>query len=79
MSRKIEDLVQDKYGAVANSRLSNRDEGVRAVAHAFGSVLTEAGFRSTTGDQTTLCRFCNRREKTSARCENCERIPPASR
>ena len=33
---KIEDVVRDKYGAVASSDLSGDNAGVRAVAEAFG-------------------------------------------
>lgn len=36
MSNKIKDVVQERYGAVAESDLSNRNAGVRAVAEAFG-------------------------------------------
>src|SRR6476660_9553643 len=35
MSR-IENIVRDKYGAVAGSGLSTNNEGVKAVAEAFG-------------------------------------------
>src|SRR5260221_9938866 len=36
MSRAIEELVKEKYGAVAASSLSNTHTGVQAVAEAFG-------------------------------------------
>jgi SAM-dependent methyltransferase len=36
MSEVIVDAVRSRYGAVAKSGLSNEDEGVRAVAEAFG-------------------------------------------
>lgn len=36
MSKTIETVVQEKYGQVAASGLSNEDAGVRAVAQAFG-------------------------------------------
>jgi arsenite methyltransferase len=36
MSKKIVDAVQSKYAAVAQSDLSNKHAGVRAVAEAFG-------------------------------------------
>jgi len=36
MSKKITDVVRSKYGAIAGSGLSSDQEGVRAVAQAFG-------------------------------------------
>jgi hypothetical protein len=36
MSQTIEKAVKSKYGAVATSGLSSEQEGVRAVAAAFG-------------------------------------------
>lgn len=36
MSADIREMVRDKYGEVAKSTLSNRDDGVRKVAEAFG-------------------------------------------
>ena len=36
MSENIEQAVRSKYGAVAISNLSSEQEGVRAVAEAFG-------------------------------------------
>src|SRR5262245_39326254 len=36
MSESVQDLVRSKYGAVAGAGLSNRHDGVRAVAQAFG-------------------------------------------
>lgn len=36
MSIDIREIVRDKYGEVAKSTLSNRDDGVRRVAEAFG-------------------------------------------
>src|ERR1700688_1747798 len=36
MSEQLLDSVRSKYGAVAESSLSNRDAGVKAVAEAFG-------------------------------------------
>jgi arsenite methyltransferase len=41
MSNTITDAVKDKYGAVADSDLSNRHSGVKAVAEAFGYSATE--------------------------------------
>src|SRR6187551_2868515 len=37
----ITDTVRSKYGAVASSTLSNNDQGVRAVAEAFGYSAAE--------------------------------------
>jgi ubiquinone/menaquinone biosynthesis C-methylase UbiE len=36
MGERIEDAVRSRYGAIAGSGLSTEDEGVRAVAEAFG-------------------------------------------
>ena len=36
MDREIVDVVRSRYGSVAKSDLSSHDEGVRAVAEAFG-------------------------------------------
>ncbi|NLZ02738.1 MAG: SAM-dependent methyltransferase, partial [Pirellulaceae bacterium] len=36
MSDRIVDAVRSKYASVARSSLSNRNDGVRAVAEAFG-------------------------------------------
>jgi arsenite methyltransferase len=41
MSEKIEQAVRSKYGSVAVSNLSSRNEGVRAVAEAFGYTAEE--------------------------------------
>ena len=41
MSDSIEEVVRERYGAVALSGLSNDDEGVRAVASAFGYTAEE--------------------------------------
>src|SRR5438445_6820611 len=41
MSKPIEELVREKYGAVAASTLSSEHAGVRAVAEAFGYSLEE--------------------------------------
>jgi SAM-dependent methyltransferase len=41
MSRNITEAVQSKYAAVASSELSNRHEGVQAVAEAFGYSAAE--------------------------------------
>jgi SAM-dependent methyltransferase len=39
----IEEIVREKYGAVAASGLSSKDDGVRAVAEAFGYSAEELG------------------------------------
>jgi arsenite methyltransferase len=36
MAEEILDAVRSKYGAVAQSTLSSNDDGVKAVAEAFG-------------------------------------------
>ncbi len=36
MNKQIQNLVQEKYGDVAKSTLSSKDEGVRKIAEAFG-------------------------------------------
>ena len=36
MSKSIEEVVREKYGAVAASDLSTEHAGVKAVAEAFG-------------------------------------------
>ena len=41
MSESIVDTVKSRYGAVAESALSNRDAGVQAVAEAFGYTAAE--------------------------------------
>ena len=43
MSDKIVDAVRSKYASVAQSELSSRNEGVRAVAEAFGYSKEELG------------------------------------
>jgi ubiquinone/menaquinone biosynthesis C-methylase UbiE len=41
MGKTIEDVVREKYGAVAAGGLSSRDAGVKAVAEAFGYTAEE--------------------------------------
>src|ERR1017187_4488129 len=41
MSEQLLDSVKSKYGAVAESSLSNHDAGVQAVAEAFGYTAEE--------------------------------------
>jgi arsenite methyltransferase len=61
MSDKITRLVQDKYGQVARSGLSSEQEGVRAVAEAFGyspeelaSIPAEANMGLSCGNPTAF-------------------------
>lgn len=61
MSEKIEKVVQDKYGQVARSGLSSEQEGVRAVAQAFGyspdelaSIPAEANMGLSCGNPTAM-------------------------
>src|SRR5207248_7116392 len=66
MASFIENIVASKYGAVAQSGLSNNDDGVRAVAEAFGysageltSIPAEANMGLSCGNPTA---FANLRE-----------------
>lgn len=59
MSRNIEDVVRDKYAAVATSALSNENASVRGVAEAFGysaeelaSIPAEANMGLSCGNPT---------------------------
>jgi ubiquinone/menaquinone biosynthesis C-methylase UbiE len=61
MADNITDIVQEKYGSVAKSSLSSKDEGVRAVAAAFGysseelsSVPAEANMGLSCGNPTAM-------------------------
>src|SRR5512134_3054474 len=61
MSNKIEEAVQNKYGQVARSGLSSQQEGVRAVAEAFGyspeelaSIPAEANMGLSCGNPTAF-------------------------
>ena len=36
MSKSIEEVVRDKYGAIAESSLSSEHQGVHRIAEAFG-------------------------------------------
>jgi arsenite methyltransferase len=61
MSGKIEKIVQSKYGQVARSGLSSEQEGVRAVAQAFGyspdelaSIPAEANMGLSCGNPTAF-------------------------
>src|SRR5260370_10954453 len=64
MSEEILDQVQQKYGAVAASRLSGEYAGVRAVAQAFGytaeelaSIPAEANLGLSCGNPTAFARL----------------------
>lgn len=61
MAQPIQRMVQEKYGAVAHSGLSSRQQAVRAVAEAFGysddelaSVPAEANLALSCGNPTAL-------------------------
>jgi arsenite methyltransferase len=41
MSKPIQDVVREKYGAIAASGRSNENAGARAVAEAFGYTLEQ--------------------------------------
>src|ERR1041384_4811682 len=43
MSQNIEEVVRQRYGTVASAHLSSEQEGVRAVAEAFGVSREELG------------------------------------
>jgi arsenite methyltransferase len=64
MSRSIEELVKEKYGAVAASSLSNKHSGVQAVAEAFGyspeelaSIPAEANMGLSCGNPTATAHL----------------------
>ena len=61
MDRKIVDVVRSRYGSVAKSNLSSQNEGVRAVAEAFGysaeqlaSIPAEANMGLSCGNPTAF-------------------------
>ncbi len=61
MDRDIVDVVRDRYGSVAKSSLSSQNEGVRAVAEAFGysaeqlaSIPAEANMGLSCGNPTAF-------------------------
>jgi SAM-dependent methyltransferase len=61
MDRDVVDVVRDRYGSVAQSDLSSRHEGVRAVAEAFGytaeqltSIPAEANMGLSCGNPTAF-------------------------
>lgn len=64
MSRAIEEVVRDKYGAIAASSLSNKHAGVQAVAEAFGyspeelaSIPAEANMGLSCGNPTATAHL----------------------
>ena len=64
MSANIEEAVRSRYGAVALSKLSSGDEGVRAVAEAFGysaeelaSIPAEANMGLSCGNPTATANL----------------------
>ena len=64
MSRAIEEIVKEKYGAVAASSLSNTHAGVKAVAEAFGysaeelaSIPAEANMGLSCGNPTATAHL----------------------
>jgi len=64
MSEKIEEAVKSKYGSVAVSNLSSQNEGVRAVAEAFGysaeelsSIPAEANMGLSCGNPTATAHL----------------------
>lgn len=64
MSNLVIDSVKEKYGAVARSRLSSNDSGVKAVAEAFGytreeltSIPAEANMGLSCGNPTAIAHL----------------------
>jgi hypothetical protein len=64
MVANIEESVRSRYGAVAGSNLSSHDEGVRAVAEAFGyspeelrSIPAEANMGLSCGNPTATANL----------------------
>jgi arsenite methyltransferase len=64
MSRNIEEAVRSRYGAVAVANLSSQDEGVRAVAEAFGysaeelaAIPAEANMGLSCGNPTAMANL----------------------
>src|ERR1041385_966199 len=62
--QNIQEAVKSRYGAVAGSRLSSEDEGVRAVADAFGyspqelsSIPAEANMGLSCGNPTAMAHL----------------------
>src|SRR5262245_14642489 len=64
MSKSIEDVVREKYGAIAASALSSEHAGVRSVAQAFGyspeelsSIPPEANMGLSCGNPTATANL----------------------
>jgi arsenite methyltransferase len=57
MAEEILDAVRSKYGAVAQSTLSTNDDGVKAVAEAFGSIPAEANLGLSCGNPTATANL----------------------
>src|SRR5512147_2728645 len=64
MSANIEEAVRSRYGSVATSHLSSEQEGVRAVAEAFGytadelsAIPAEANMGLSCGNPTALANL----------------------
>ena len=64
MSKSIEEVVREKYGAVAASTLSSEHAGVRSVAQAFGysaeelaSIPAEANMGLSCGNPTATANL----------------------
>ena len=64
MTKSIEDVVREKYGAVAASSLSNEHAGVKSVAQAFGysdeelaSIPAEANMGLSCGNPTATANL----------------------
>src|ERR1041384_6573083 len=64
MSQNIEEVVRQRYGTVASAHLSSEQEGVRAVAEAFGyspeelaSIPAEANMGLSCGNPTATANL----------------------
>src|SRR5258708_13788265 len=64
MSQNIQEAVKSRYGSVASANLSSEDEGVRAVAEAFGyspeelaSIPSEANMGLSCGNPTATANL----------------------
>src|SRR5205085_2507718 len=65
MSQNIQEAVKSRYGSVAGANLSSEQEGVRAVAEAFGytaeelqSIPAEANMGLSCGNPTATANLC---------------------
>jgi hypothetical protein len=61
MSEKIEQAVRSRYGSVAVSKLSSKNDGVRAVAEAFG--YTQEELSSIPAEAIWVCRAVTRQRR----------------